>query len=355
MGDAVTPAVVAVVGGVVIGLAAFAVFVAISYRRYGRLEARQVLAWFGFVIYFLAIWTYTLLPLPAPGTAQCVQPQLDPLFVFTDVLNYPHSSFSQLIRNPVILQNGLNVVLFMPLGLFVRALFGRGWVTTVAVGACWSLFVETTQLTGVWGLYECAYRVFDVDDLLTNTLGALIGGLIVAPLPKRWFAPKRLPHDEPAPVTLGRRLVAMACDGLVTVFLAVATAIASQTWQAVVMGLPPEQISDSATRWLMWGVPLAVQALCIIVSGRSVGDLATELRWEPERPNMVWHRFGRFVGGIGGFQLLGLPGGRWSFVQGAFVGLVLVLAVVARSRGGLPGLLSGQVLADARGEQRTRC
>ncbi len=40
-----------------------------------------------------------------------------------------------------------------------------------------------------WGIYECAYRLADVDDLITNTLGALIGALI-APL-VLWFMPQR--------------------------------------------------------------------------------------------------------------------------------------------------------------------
>ena len=31
------------------------------------------------------------------------------------------------------------------------------------------------QLTGLMGVFPCAYRLFDVDDLLWNTTGALIG------------------------------------------------------------------------------------------------------------------------------------------------------------------------------------
>lgn len=40
-----------------------------------------------------------------------------------------------------------------------------------------SLTVELTQLTGIWGLYPCAFRKFDVDDLLLNTLGVMLGFL----------------------------------------------------------------------------------------------------------------------------------------------------------------------------------
>ena len=41
-----------------------------------------------------------------------------------------------------------------------------------------SLFFEITQYTGIYGIYNCAYRLFDVDDLLLNSTGAFVGYLI---------------------------------------------------------------------------------------------------------------------------------------------------------------------------------
>ena len=38
-----------------------------------------------------------------------------------------------------------------------------------------SIFVEVTQLTGIYGIYKYPYRLFDVDDLMLNTLGGVIG------------------------------------------------------------------------------------------------------------------------------------------------------------------------------------
>jgi glycopeptide antibiotics resistance protein len=52
--------------------------------------------------------------------------------------------------------------------------------TAVLMGFGLSLSIELTQLTGVWGLYACAYRKFDADDLILNTLGAAIGFAAVA-------------------------------------------------------------------------------------------------------------------------------------------------------------------------------
>ena len=42
-----------------------------------------------------------------------------------------------------------------------------------------SLTVELTQLTGLWGLYPCPYRQFDVDDLILNTTGVALGFAVV--------------------------------------------------------------------------------------------------------------------------------------------------------------------------------
>ena len=38
-----------------------------------------------------------------------------------------------------------------------------------------SLLIEAAQLTGLFGIYPYAYRCCDVDDVITNTLGAALG------------------------------------------------------------------------------------------------------------------------------------------------------------------------------------
>ena len=39
--------------------------------------------------------------------------------------------------------------------------------------------IEVGQLTGLFFLFQGSYRLFDVDDLLCNTLGGLIGYLMI--------------------------------------------------------------------------------------------------------------------------------------------------------------------------------
>ncbi|MDR2373213.1 MAG: VanZ family protein [Bifidobacteriaceae bacterium] len=344
MTDALMPAILASSAGLFIAIVVFAPFVALAYRRYKRLTWRYVLGWIAALVYFMAIWAYTLLPFPDPDTVRCAPAQLTPLFSIHDAMRYPHSSAGQLLHNPVIAQMALNVLLFVPLGFFVRLLWRRGVLVTLAAGAGLSLFVELTQLTGVWGLYPCAYRVFDVDDLMTNTSGALVGAALALALPRGWLTPQAQPPGEPAPVTAGRRLVAMVCD-LVTVlvigsFGGVAVQLTANHTDLAI----PERMAEAAA----FGLPFAVQAICVLVSGRTVGDLATLLRWRPASPAWLWRRLARLLGGIGGYQLLGLAPGAWGGLQFCFIVAALAVALASRDRRGLPGLLGRQTLEDSR-------
>lgn len=75
-----------------------------------------------------------------------------------------------LLGIPADLHNALlNVVLFVPLGIMLP-LFRKKYRSVAAVGItgfCLSLLIELLQMF--------TYRATDIDDLLTNTLGTLIG------------------------------------------------------------------------------------------------------------------------------------------------------------------------------------
>lgn len=79
----------------------------------------------------------------------------------------------------------LNVLLFVPAGALLPMLWGRfrrAW-KTVLFGFCLSLGVECLQMF--------TFRLTDVDDLITNTLGTAIGWLIVCPT-----LPRAEPREE---------------------------------------------------------------------------------------------------------------------------------------------------------------
>ena len=68
----------------------------------------------------------------------------------------------------------LNIVMTFPLGVYIflfnyRTPFER----TILYGFCFSLFIESNQF--IWDYLLNLQRLADIDDLITNTLGTIIG------------------------------------------------------------------------------------------------------------------------------------------------------------------------------------
>lgn len=335
------PAIVAILLGMVLGVALFVPFVAVQYRRQGRLTLGQTVLWSAFLVYALALWTYTLLPLPAD--ISCVGAQLHPLQFVADIRTFPHSSLGELRHNPAFLQVALNVVLFVPLGFFLRLAWRRGVIVSTLVGFGTSLLIELTQLTGVWGIYPCAYRFFDVDDLLANTVGALAGSLLSLAV-KPWANRRAADITSPRAVTVGRRLIAMVCDVLSVGFVGAIVGVAINAWQLYVVGVPSADLDPRLAGVWASLVPLVLFAVTTTITGRTVGDAAVMVRWTGAVPRPLRGLL-RYAGGIGGWQLLGLLLPGWDALF-AVVSVVTLLA--ARRRGGLPGLVAGARPVDER-------
>lgn len=71
-----------------------------------------------------------------------------------------------------------NILIFIPFGLFIPLLWKTSGKITVLIGFCSSFFIESCQLFLARGT--------DVDDLLLNTSGALLGLLIYKILNKHF-------------------------------------------------------------------------------------------------------------------------------------------------------------------------
>ena len=192
-------------------------YVALQYRRNGALGAGQLFLAGLFGLYLVGLAFTVVLPLRPVSPEFCdvfgVNARLDPFHVFDHVSAVRRSGgLSAVLHDPDVQDLPLNVLLFVPLGMFVRHLLNRGFLATVAIGAGVSFFIELTQLTGDWGLYPCAYRYFSTADLITNTIGAGIGAFC-APL-LALIPGQRTPttQAELRRVTPGRRFLAALCN-----------------------------------------------------------------------------------------------------------------------------------------------
>ena len=79
------------------------------------------------------------------------------------------------------LSNGLlNIVLFVPLGLFLPMLWQRFRrpMNCIVLGLCFSLIIELLQML--------TFRATDVNDLITNTAGTMVGFLLAKPLTRNF-------------------------------------------------------------------------------------------------------------------------------------------------------------------------
>lgn len=316
---------------------------AVQYRKDGRLGPGDLATLVGAAVYLLALWTYTLLPFPARARFRCKQARLDILGSFRPVFDRGLLAPAQLVHDRWFLQIALNVLLFLPLGFFVRLVLHRGVVVTTLLGLAFSLAIETTQLTGVWGLFRCAYREFDVDDLIVNTLGALVGGLLA------WLFLHRHRRDDvdrlPTRITLGRRWVGFVSDALFVGLSATASVIAWRAWSHLVRGVAYADISHRSLVIAQLAVPLAVESALVLGAGRTVGEWVVMTRAVSGRLATPLARPVKLVLGVGGFTvclLVPFPGSH--AVLAALVLTTLLASLRSREHRGLTHVVTGMRL-----------
>lgn len=195
-----------------------------QYRKFGSVTFPRIFLVYSLVLYLMCAYFLVILPLPArEEVAAMTGPaaQLIPFSFFRDlsretvfVLTEPSTWLPALASN-FTLQFVFNIALLVPLGFYLRYYFRRRLPSTVLICFCVSLFFELTQLSGLYGFYPRAYRLFDVDDLLCNTLGGLLGYALTGPL--LHILPNRDSIDEKAyekgeRVTFTRRLLSFCVD-----------------------------------------------------------------------------------------------------------------------------------------------
>lgn len=130
-------------------------------------------------------------PFPSPGELECpvpsAAPKLRPLDFLTHMARLYElgKPFTDWLQSRWVMAALMNFFLCVVIG-FLWATQVRGKLAAALFGFALSLSCELTQLTGLWGLYDCAYRSFNVDDLLLNTLGVVTGHALHGLLARRY-------------------------------------------------------------------------------------------------------------------------------------------------------------------------
>ena len=369
MGSRAEPAVLAIVLAAVAGFLLFMPYIARQYRRRGELRTGNMALDFAWLLYCCGLISYVLFPFPDMTPEFCAvfgrdRPELMPLGFLRHMRRESFDTdLMATLRDPAVTPVLLNIALFIPLGMFLRHLFRRGMLTTTIIGLGVSLLIELTQLTGIWFLYPCAYRLFEVDDLITNTLGTVLGALAAPAL--RAVPGQRITAAPgvPRPVTWSRRLLAAGCDLMIfefsRVLITAGGTVLLMTWQGALFSgeaVPYDELADNevlefAATWLPWFVLAAVVPLA--GSGASLGQWVVHLRpatTDGRRPSAT-ARLARSLAGTGGYLLLAEIDtfATWAFLV-ALASLV-GLFTTARHRG-LSCYLTRLTMADARTSAR---
>lgn len=187
------------------------------YHRYGSVWSFRILVVYSGILYLLTICFLVILPLPSRAEVAAMHGpimNLDPLQFIRDFgKELPEHG---VIRNPALWQVLFNILMFVPLGLYLRYWLGLDLRKTILMAFCLSLCFELIQLSGLFGVYPRPYRLFDVDDLIANTAGGACGWALYSPL--RSILPSRQQVDlasrkAASRVSLLRRLTGLIVDG----------------------------------------------------------------------------------------------------------------------------------------------
>ncbi|WP_125151960.1 VanZ family protein [Clostridium rectalis] len=203
-------------------------FVIYQYRKYKYVNKIRVIVLYSFLLYMITSYYLVILPLPASRDIKVLNVskyyQLIPFNFIQDFLKETNVVFSKpitymyMLQERAFLQIVFNILLFIPLGIYIRYYFRKDLKRVILISFIISLFFEITQLTGLYGLYKYPYRLFDVDDLMLNTLGGIIG-YYMAPV-FMYFLPDSGTLDENVDfscmkVSFTRRLIAFFIDWII--------------------------------------------------------------------------------------------------------------------------------------------
>ncbi len=195
-----------------------------QYRKYGAIPLLKSMWFYSLILYLICAYFLVILPLPSIEEVSKLTTPTSQLHLFqfvkdiTASVNFHISDFKDIfniLKSPTIYTVLFNIVLTLPFGVYLGYYFQKKWYHILIYTFLLSLFFELTQLSGLYGIYPRPYRLFDVDDLLINTTGGMLGYLITPLLTS--FLPTRdeletKSYKKGKRVSLLRRFVSFTID-----------------------------------------------------------------------------------------------------------------------------------------------
>ena len=202
-----------------------------QYRKKGYASFYYSFLIFLFIYYLMNAYFLVILPLPPIYEVNTTYTEMMQLVPFQFILDIARESSLNLIqpntylkalKEPVFTQVLYNIVMVIPFGIFIRYLFKKNLKQTFFYSLLLSLFFELSQLSGLFFIYSGPYRLFDVDDLILNTFGGILGYAVTPYL--TYFIPSidkvdsKL-SDKAKRVSLTKRIIYLLIDILIINFI----------------------------------------------------------------------------------------------------------------------------------------
>ncbi len=133
----------------------------------------------GLVFYLICLFAVVFLPLPSAEQIASLRGYEGQYIPFKFVFDIAREKS---LRS--VLQVLFNIFMTAPFGFILRYCLGAKRRNIILLTFLLSLIIELAQLTGLFFLYPGSYRLFDVDDLMLNTLGGFLGVVIAERIPR---------------------------------------------------------------------------------------------------------------------------------------------------------------------------
>lgn len=174
-------------------------FILVEYHKFGSISVYKSFILYLFILYLICAYFLVILPLPTireVALLKTPRTQLVPFMFIVDFIK--NSSFDiknintyfGVLKESYFYVPLFNILLTVPFGFFLKYYLKFDLKKIALSSFLLSLFFELTQLSGLYFIYPRGYRLFDVDDLILNTLGGVVGYLLCKP----WL--KILPERE---------------------------------------------------------------------------------------------------------------------------------------------------------------
>ena len=152
-------------------------------KKTGRAHSiRQYLLTASFALFLASILSLTLTPIGSSNSVtnpELYYPRFYVGWSWQQAWDLTEGMGLRRFVTAVYAQLFFNIAMFIPLGFFTAGCLRWGLRATALSGFALSSFIELSQLTGNWGLAGFTYRTFDVDDIVNNTTGAILGAVCI--------------------------------------------------------------------------------------------------------------------------------------------------------------------------------